>query len=70
MATGTTVASMRTVRPRSTARAAGLVTSASFSAASVAADTRRSVAASADFEGAATSAPTRQKARYVSESAR
>ena len=49
---------------------AALVTSWSFRAASERGDTRRSVAASADFEGVAVSALTRQKVRYVMESAR
>lgn len=63
MATGTTVASMRTVRAGSTARASALVTSASFIVASVAGRTRRSVAAKADFDGVGVSAPRRQNAR-------
>ena len=70
MVTGTTVASMRTVRAGSTFRAAALVTSWSFSVARVAGRTRRSVAASADLDGVGTTALSRQNARYVSESAR
>lgn len=68
--TGTTVASMRTVFADSTVRAARLVTSRLFSSVSVCGNTRRSVGASADFDGAGTTALTRQKARYVRESAR
>jgi hypothetical protein len=54
---------MRTVRAGSTQRAAGLVTRRSFSVASVAGRTRRSVAASAEVEGVGANAPTRQNAR-------
>ena len=70
MATGTTVESMRTVRARSTRRAAALVTSRAFIRASVAGVMRPIVAASADFDGEAATALIRQKVRYVAESAR
>lgn len=47
-----------------------VVTSRSFSKSSVRADNRRSVPASADVDGVADRALTRQKARYVMESTR
>ena len=69
IAAGTTVASMRTVRAGSIARAAALVTSRSFIVARVAGWTRSMAAASAERDGGFVSAPIRQNARYVDESA-
>ena len=58
-----TVLSIRTVRPRSTARAAALVTRRSLRVASVAGRSARRLAASADFEGAGTRGLRRQNVR-------